>query len=94
MKAIHGLISLIYCLTTNYAYTYCNDYYLTDPTCYDTQISDDNVYCFGYKACTGTEITATVNIYCSGFRACSYSNQIESTGGSVLCSYHIMIHCI
>ena len=90
MKAIHGLISFIYCLTTNYASTYCNDYYLTDSTCFNTQISDDYVYCYGYRACSQTEITATYTVRCDGRYACSNSDQIESTGGSVLCyiTYH------
>ena len=86
MKTIHGLLSFIYGLTTNYAVTYCYDYCLTDSTCCNTQISDDVIYCYGYLACGSTEITATNTVLCDGFRACSYSDQIESTGGHVLCS--------
>ena len=84
MKAIHGLVFFIYCSTTNYAITYCYDYFLTDSTCYNTQISDDIIYCYGYSACRFTEITATGTVRCDGYRACSNSNQIES-GGMVLC---------
>ena len=79
-----SLLLLISGLSVNQATTTCYEYFGSDTTCYNTAISDDYVYCYGYGSCLYTEITASATVNCDGYYGCAYSDSIESTGSSVL----------
>ena len=89
-----GLLSFIFGLSVNNAITSCHDYY-TSSSCYDpdTTLTDNYVYCYGDKSCYQTEIEATDDIKCLGYASCSFSDGMESTGGSMLCFYTIDTWC-
>ena len=87
MQAI-TILSFISCLTLNHAAILCYDKQpLSDCalTVIDVNGPYDIVICRGYRTCAFTEITTSQEIYCGGYFACTWSEEIESTGSSVLC---------
>lgn len=56
---------------------FCSDYY-TNSTCYDTEINDERIYCFGSQSCELSKLIASFEISCSGYRSCQSAENITT----------------
>lgn len=62
----------------------CHEY-LSSSSCYNTEISDLSIYCYGHRSCYSSELSAISTVNCGGLYGCYYAQDITSSSGSILC---------
>ena len=81
------LICILWTTAILYKFAKCElcHEYLTNSNCYNTEIIDSSIYCYGHRSCYSSELTATTTINCGGLYGCYYAQDITSSDGSILC---------